>query len=156
VPAGKNKLILFCIISLIILFYSSAQSSALKPDVFKPKKYLDKEFFILLLNVGPPFPGMVEFVELFLSDDGSFHLNSDFWAAPAEGIYEKNILVLKAEGTTDRYIEEYLGEIKLSYNFVGLPLGFQAFFMLGIGTRQLTFGDNSTISAPFMFWGPGF
>jgi len=156
VPAGKNRLILFCRISLIILFYSSVQAAALKPEVFKPKKYLEKEFFMLLLNVGPPFWGMVEFVELFLADDGSFHLNSDLWDAPAEGIYEKNVLVLKAKGTTDRYNDEYLGEIKMSYNFVGLPLGFRAFFMLGIGIRQLTFDDNSTISVPFIFEGPGF
>jgi hypothetical protein len=117
--------------------------------------YFNKHYFMLLIAFPYPWP---EFVDLQLADNGSFSLKSDFFREPARGTYQKNAALLKGTGQSVRFFDtDYDVVISLAYDFVGMPLGFRNFFMLGTGMRTIRFySDNNTISENFIFQGPGF
>lgn len=156
---SKNNLIFSIIISFLILLFSSSHTASLTPDKYQTKAYINKEYFIILVNLNINIFLMTEIVELNFSNDGTFSLKSDLFDEPAYGTYEKNFLLIKGEGETVRFIDETLGEMEMSYDFVGLPIGFQSFFILGNGSRDFTFiEDNETeiFTSQFIFMGPGF
>ena len=150
----KHNVVLSIMVSLCFVFSSSVQASSLRAGLLKAQDYIDKEYYVLLLGFRFFLP---EIVELDLSDNGSFSLKSDLWDEAAEGTYENNILLVKGSGTTGNFydvdFEEY---IVMDYTFTGLPVGFQDFFILGTGTRDIILEDGSVIFEPFIFEGPGF
>ncbi len=119
------------------------------------KKLMNKNYLMLLIAFPYPWP---EFVELTLSDNGTFSLKSDFYKEPARGTYESSALVLKGTGTSVQFFDpDYDELVSLTYDFVALPIGFRGFFMLGAGLRNIKYySDNQTTSENFIFEGPGF
>lgn len=117
--------------------------------------HYNKDYLMLLIAFPYPWP---EFVQLHLSDNGTFSLKSDFYAEPARGTYEKQSFLVRGRGTTATFFDpDYDEEITLSYDFVTLSMGLRNFFLLGTGLRLIRyFSDNQTTSENFILQGPGF
>ena len=143
-------------LAVFFILYSIPFSAARgETETLLSSKYINKKYLMLLFVFPYPWP---EFVDLTLSDNGTFSLKSDFYDVPSLGTYNKNSFVVRGTGTSVKYFDlDYDEEVQVAYEFVGLPLGFRNFFMLGTGLRNIHFhSDNHTISENFVFEGPGF
>ncbi len=116
---------------------------------------INKTYLMLLFVMPYPWP---EVVDLHLTDNGTFSLKSDFFYEPSVGKYNKNSFILSGNGISAKYFDkDYDQEVQVSYAFRALSIGFQSFFLLGTGQRNIQFhSDNTTADENFIFQGPGF
>lgn len=115
---------------------------------------MDKDYFLILFG----FKWLLsEVVTLNFNDNGTFSLSSDLYDMPAQGSYNKNILLVKGEGTTGKFYDvDFAEEIQIDYSLVGLPIGLTGFYMMGIGKRDFTFySDGFSVTETIIFSGPG-
>ncbi len=152
--ASKNTVILACIVCFCLLFSFHGQAAGFNSEYLSTQDNIDKDYYIVLIGFVFFLP---EIVELHFSDNGTFSLKSDLWDQAAVGTYENNILLLKGNGTTGNFYDVDFDEyIEMNYNFTSHPLGLRDFFMMGIGSREITLENGDPILEPFIFEGPGF
>lgn len=153
-----SRFILSCFITFFIISPSFTHAGDPPLDSNLYQTYVEKEYLLFFYYVDL-WAGGFEFVDLELSDNGSFSLSSDLFNEPAHGTYERNLFSLKGRGKTARFVDDILGDMEMIYEFVGIPIGFQAFFMLGVGSREYRFYEESGhkfFSSTFVFGGEGF
>jgi hypothetical protein len=143
-----------CILFFIFEYGSSACTAGTHALLVTNKATIDKEYYLILFG----FKFLLsEIVNLNFSDNGTFSLSSDLYDMPAQGSYDRNIVLVKGQGTTGKFYDvDFAEEINIDYTLVGLPLGFRGFYMLGIGKRTFTFySDGFNVTETFIFSGPG-
>jgi len=115
---------------------------------------IDKDYYLLLFGFKFLLP---EIVTLDLNDNGTFSLSSDLFDAPAKGTYNRGLLLIKGAGGTGMFYDvDFQEQISIDYTLSALPIGFRAFYLMGIGKREFTFfSDNFKIVETFIFQGPG-
>ena len=110
--ACKNKIIFSLIVSFCFLFSSSSRAADLNynSNLHGTKAHVDKEYFLILLGFVFYLPEIVQFS---LTDNGTFSLSSDLFTEPVSGTYENNVLLMKAKGTTGKFIDAEWDNIEM-------------------------------------------
>jgi len=141
-------------LALMALCVSPLHAAGTRTDTFKNKASVDKNYFLLLFGFKFLLP---EVVTLDFNDNGTFALKSDLYDAPAQGSYDKGLILIKGEGATGKFFDvDFQEEISIDYTLVGMPIGFQGFYIMGIGKRDFTFySDGFNVTETFIFQGPG-
>ncbi len=141
--------------ALMLLCVSPLHAAGVRTNTLKNKTAVDKNYFLLLFGFKWRLP---EVVNLDFNDNGTFALKSDLYDAPAQGSYNKGLILIKGEGGTGKFFDiDFQEEISIDYTLVGMPIGFQGFYIMGIGRRNFTFSsDGFTVNETFIFQGPGY
>jgi hypothetical protein len=154
VTTVKYKIAFAGVLALVVLCAAPLHAAGSRAALFKNKAVVDKNYFLLLFGFKFLLP---EVVNLDFNDNGTFALNSDLYDAPARGSYDKGLILIRGEGATGRFYDvDFQEEISIDYSLVGMPIGFQGFYIMGIGKRDFTFySDGFSVSETFIFQGPG-
>jgi len=154
VTRGITKSILIYTVGFCMICSASAYAAGAASGLYKAKGSTDRNYFLILFGFRFLLP---EVVNLDFNDNGTFSLSSDLFDMPAEGSYNKNLLMVKGQGSTGKFYDiDFEEDIRIDYTIVGLPIGLQGFYLMGVGKRDFTFyADDFSITETFIFQGPG-